>query len=493
MKFDVVVATIARGSLSGTLFGLASGDGPLPERVIVVDDRHALEPALVITSPAPLRDRLMVVCSGGRGPATARNLGAMHGGAEWIVFLDDDVLPPAGWRYALEQDLIDADEAAGSQGRVRVPLALDRNPNDWERSVKGLEIAAWTTADMAYRRDAFAAAGGFDERFPRAYREDADLGLRLTMAGGHIVRGRRFVEHPVRPARWWTSISRQRGNSDDALMLFLHGPGWQDRAGAARGTRSRHLIATALLAAGAGARLAGHRQVSNSALAGWLGLTLAFAHNRIAPGPPTPREVTTTALTSAAIPVAASYWWLFGMVRAWRLTRRPAAVLVDRDGTLVQDVPYNGDPALVRPLPGARAALDRLRQAGIRVAMVTNQSGVARGVLTEEQVRAVNAKVEEMLGPMDATLVCFHGPDDRCSCRKPRPGLVLAAARRLGVQPARCAVIGDVEADVVAARRAGARGLMVPTPQTKKDEVARAREVSFSLEHAVARLLGPAS
>jgi histidinol phosphatase-like enzyme len=78
----------------------------------------------------------------------------------------------------------------------------------------------------------------------------------------------------------------------------------------------------------------------------------------------------------------------------------PAAVLFDRDGTLVRDVPYNGDPSRVEPMPGARAALDRLRAAGVRTAVVSNQSGVARGLLTRDQVDAVNARVEEVLGPL---------------------------------------------------------------------------------------------
>jgi len=80
------------------------------------------------------------------------------------------------------------------------------------------------------------------------------------------------------------------------------------------------------------------------------------------------------------------------------------AALLDRDGTLVEDVPYNGDPAAVRPLPGVREALHRLRAAGLRLAVVSNQSGVARGLLTIEQVRRVNARVEELLGPFDAWL-----------------------------------------------------------------------------------------
>jgi D-glycero-D-manno-heptose 1,7-bisphosphate phosphatase len=107
---------------------------------------------------------------------------------------------------------------------------------------------------------------------------------------------------------------------------------------------------------------------------------------------------------------------------------RPAAVLFDRDGTLVHDVPYNGDPALVRPVDGAAEALRRLRDAGIPTAVVSNQSGIARGLLTAAQVDAVNARLEELVGPLGPVLYCPHGADDGCRCRKPAPGLVLQAA-----------------------------------------------------------------
>jgi histidinol-phosphate phosphatase family protein len=162
----------------------------------------------------------------------------------------------------------------------------------------------------------------------------------------------------------------------------------------------------------------------------------------------------------------------------------PAAVLLDRDGTLVVDVPYNGDPSRVEPVPGARAALDRLRGAGLPLAVVSNQSGVARGLMTSEQVAAVNRCVEELLGPFAAVLVCEHGPDDGCRCRKPRPGLVLEAARRLGVDPAACVLVGDIGADVDAALAAGARPLLVPTAATRGEEVARAPEVVPDLDTA---------
>lgn len=170
----------------------------------------------------------------------------------------------------------------------------------------------------------------------------------------------------------------------------------------------------------------------------------------------------------------------------------PAAVLFDRDGTLVLDVPYNGDPQRVEPMPGAIDALATLRAAGIPTAVVSNQSGIARGLLTREQVDAVNERVDRVLGGVGPWFVCPHGSEDRCGCRKPRPGLVLAAARELGVAPERCVVIGDIGADVEAARAAGARGVLVPTARTLPQEVEAAEEIARDVLEAVRRVLEPA-
>jgi len=164
-------------------------------------------------------------------------------------------------------------------------------------------------------------------------------------------------------------------------------------------------------------------------------------------------------------------------------------VLFDRDGTLVVDVPDNGDPDLVRPVPAAAPALARLREAGVGTAVVSNQSGIARGLLTRAQVDAVNARAAQLLGDLGPVLVCEHGPDDGCPCRKPRPGLVLQAAAALGVRPAQCAVVGDIGADVGAALAAGARPVLVPTPVTLSAEVAAAPEVCGDLLEAVELLL----
>jgi histidinol-phosphate phosphatase family protein len=165
-------------------------------------------------------------------------------------------------------------------------------------------------------------------------------------------------------------------------------------------------------------------------------------------------------------------------------------VLLDRDGTLVVDVPYNNDPGQVQPVEGARAALDRLRRAGIPTAVVSNQSGVGRGLLTESDLAAVNERVEELLGPLGPWLVCPHAPEAACSCRKPSPELVLKAAAALGVEPSRCAFIGDIGTDVRAAIAAGARPVLVPNEQTRPEEIDAAPEVARDLEEAVDLLLG---
>jgi HAD superfamily hydrolase (TIGR01662 family) len=503
VAYEVVVPTTGRPSLAALLPALAAGDGPLPRRVLLVDDR--LDRGAPLVAPRHLgaiAGRIVVLAGPARGPAAARNLGWRQADAEWVAFLDDDVIPPPGWRAALAADLegLPGDVGA-SQGRIRVPLPRHRRTTDWERNVAGLRDANWATADMAYRREALAVVGGFDERFPHAYREDADLGLRITDAGWRIERGRRTVLHPVGPAGAAVSLVKQAGNADDVLMRALHGRRWRERAGVPAGRRPRHLATAAagLVAAGAGARAAaGRRPARTAAVAGaaWLAGTAELAAARIAPGPRGPREVATMLWTSLLMPFAASAWWLAGLARApWALrddsrapSPRPEAILFDRDGTLVVDVPYNGDPALVEPMPGAVEALERLRAAGVGVGVVSNQSGIARGLLTRAEVDAVNRRMEQLLGPLGPIEICPHS-DEGCACRKPAPGMVLRAAERIGVDPARCAVVGDIGADVEAARAAGARGVLVPTARTRPEEVAAADEVAPDLASAVALLL----
>jgi histidinol-phosphate phosphatase family protein len=498
VSVDVVVPTIGRPSLATLLSALAVGDGPLPERIILVDDRRDVtRPLLVDGAPARLASRLSVLRGRAAGPAAARNVGWRASSADLVAFVDDDVIPDGDWLARLADDIatLPAD-AAGSQGRLRVPLPTDRRPTDWERNVAGLERARWATADMLYRRASLVAVGGFDQRFPRAYREDADLALRVLATGARLVRGRRTVTHPVRPADRWISVRLQAGNADDALMRARHGRIWRARAGVPRGRRSRHLVVTAAAALALASLLARRPRLAAMSATAWLAGTVEFAWARIAPGPRTRDEVVSMLLTSAVIPAAATFHWAAGWLRLATRRRdagaRPRAVLLDRDGTLVVDVPYNGDPARVVPMPGAREALERLRVAGVALAVVSNQSGVARGVVSPADVSAVNQRIEEVLGPLGPWFVCPHGPDDGCGCRKPAPGMVLAAARALGVHPADCVLIGDTGADVDAAHAAGTRAVLVPNAVTRAEEIARAPEVAFDLSAAVARVLGDA-
>jgi len=165
------------------------------------------------------------------------------------------------------------------------------------------------------------------------------------------------------------------------------------------------------------------------------------------------------------------------------------AVLFDRDGTLIVDVPYNGDPDRVEPMPGAQAALDRLRRAGLRLGVVTNQSGLARGRFSTAQLAAVNRRVEQLLGPFDTWQICPHDDRAGCRCRKPAPGLVESAAAELGVSADRCVVVGDIGRDMTAALAAGAAGVLVPTPVTLPDEIAAAPAVADDLASAAGLIL----
>jgi HAD superfamily hydrolase (TIGR01662 family) len=203
------------------------------------------------------------------------------------------------------------------------------------------------------------------------------------------------------------------------------------------------------------------------------------------------------AVTSPAIPFAAVRHRVGGYRRfgwtapAWPLPVR--AVLFDRDGTLVHDEPYNGDPTKVRAVDGARALLDGLRARGVKVGVISNQSGIGRGLLTSAQVAAVNDRIERELGPFDVWQVCPHVDADLCMCRKPLPGMVLRAAEQLGVPPYQCAVIGDIGADVRAAIAAGAVGVLVPTEVTRHDEIDAAELVAVDLKTAVELVIPPSA
>lgn len=476
MSLDVtiVIPTIGRKSLAQLLTALASEDGPGPAEVIVVDDR-VTPGRLWLPAGLPVE----VLHSGGRGPAAARNVGWRAGAHRWVCFLDDDVQPGPGWLRALREDLTAAESAraAGSQGSIEVPPTDPRRaPTDDERRTLRLADARWITADMAYRRDVLVAVGGFDERFPRAYREDSDLALRVVSAGHRIIDGSRRCDHPMARATWLTSVRVQIGNRDNVLMRRKFGRGWRNRIGEGRGRLPAHLATTAAAVAAVGAAVLRRRGAATLCALLWGGLTAEFTLRRFLGGSRSLPELGRVALSSIMIPPVAVAQRLIG---EWQHRNArpepPLAVLLDRDDTLIEDGPYLNDPRGVVPMPGAQRALERLRDRGILLGVVTNQSGVARGLITPRQLVEVNAEVSGQLGPFDDWQVCVHGEEDGCRCRKPAPGMVLSAAASLGVPPRRCVLVGDTGGDVTAALSAGARAVLVPTERTRPEEIMAAR------------------
>ncbi len=156
------------------------------------------------------------------------------------------------------------------------------------------------------------------------------------------------------------------------------------------------------------------------------------------------------------------------------------AVFFDRDDTLVVNVPYNGDPDKVQLLPGAAEACRRLRELGFRLFIISNQSGVGRGIITVEQVAAVNRRLLSLLGKelFDDIYCCYDDPAQPVEkCRKPSPAMLLKAARDHHLDLPSSFMIGDREEDVLAGRAAGCRTIRLfhqqEAPQTSADFAAR--------------------
>jgi histidinol-phosphate phosphatase family protein len=160
---------------------------------------------------------------------------------------------------------------------------------------------------------------------------------------------------------------------------------------------------------------------------------------------------------------------------------RPA-VFLDRDGTLIEDVGYPRDPEAVRLLEGAPEALAALRRAGFALVVVSNQSGIGRGLVTRDEARAVHDRfVRELRAhgvELDDVRYCPHSPEDACACRKPAAGLLLDSARELGLDLGRSFMVGDKPDDVEAGRAAGCRTVLLGAAG------------AADWDEAVARLLG---
>ena len=161
------------------------------------------------------------------------------------------------------------------------------------------------------------------------------------------------------------------------------------------------------------------------------------------------------------------------------------AVFLDRDGVLTRErLDYVKTPEELEILPAVEAPLQEIRRRGFRIVIITNQSVVGRGLATDREMSRIHEKLRFELARLgcsvDGIYYCPHRPKEGCSCRKPKPGLILRAADELGIDVARSYMIGDKEIDMEAARRAGCRGIRVPTNGTGLGDAVRS--IAFAEE-----------
>lgn len=175
-----------------------------------------------------------------------------------------------------------------------------------------------------------------------------------------------------------------------------------------------------------------------------------------------------------------------------------AAVFLDRDGPIVYDTEYLRDPKDVELIPGAARAIARVNAQGLPVIVVTNQSGIARGLLTHDDYAAVRARLDELLAAegahIDDSYACPHHPDFTgvCDCRKPATLLFRQAAAEHAIDVTRSTFVGDRWRDVAPGLELGGRGVLISGPSTSDEDLRRAvaeAEVVTSLEEAVERML----
>ena len=180
------------------------------------------------------------------------------------------------------------------------------------------------------------------------------------------------------------------------------------------------------------------------------------------------------------------------------MTELRPAVFLDRDGTINVDTVHVSSAETVRLIPGAAAAIARMNAAGIPVIVISNQSGIGRGLFTVEEYERVRARIDELLAAAGArvltTYYCPHSPDAAppCECRKPGPGRYRQAAAEHGIDLAQSWYVGDRLRDIQPARTFGGRGILVPRDTTPAADLVAARDgfaISTSLGAAVDRIL----
>ena len=395
--------------------------------------------------PGALRPRTLVLRSGGRGPAAARNAGWRAARAPWIAFLDDDVLVPAGLDAPARRRprARSAPPSRGSQGRD--PRAAPGRPAP---DGLGAQRRRPGDRDVGDRRPGLPARrarpppAASTSASPAPTARTPTSGCASPAAAWRIVRGRRRSSTPSPRRGRWVSLRKQAGNRDDPLMRRLHGARLARaravrRAGASRATpRSTRGRAVA-------ARRRRHRPHAADARPAGCGWPAppSWPGARIAAGPRDRGEVATMLATSAALPAVAAAERLRGELS--RAAAGPPA-RGPRDRAARRRAPrprrHAGRRRPLQRRPRARGA-DAGRARGARPPARRGRAARRRVQPERRRARAAHhgrtstrstRRVEELLGPLGAWAVCPHGPDDGCACRKPAPGLVLQRGRGAG-------------------------------------------------------------
>ena len=312
IEVSVIVPTLGRAGLLGRCLAALSEQDFDKSRyeVIVADDGESAQTRRAVEEHADRMDIMYVEVNGRHGPAAARNAGLRISRGKIIAFTDDDCIPSPGWLTAGAAAF--ADGVAGAAGKIVVPVPA--RPTDYEMNASRLAHARFVTANSFYRKAVLVAAGGFDEDFTSAWREDSELHFRL-LAGGRVSYRRRsaVVVHPVRPAQWGVSISQQRKNMFNALLYKKHPALYRTHI---RPVHPWHYYAIVLaLIVSAACAVTGLISAAIGAGIAWLFGTLRFCSQRLRGVSHSPLHVLEMAVTSIIIPPVCIFWRLAGAVR----------------------------------------------------------------------------------------------------------------------------------------------------------------------------------
>jgi glycosyltransferase involved in cell wall biosynthesis len=317
VRVSVVVPTYKRPELlDRCLAALVAQDyDPSLYEIMVADDaascdtRRQVE-CLAAKATCSGRTIHYVPVTGAHGPAAARNAGWRAARGDIIAFTDDDCIPAPGWLRAAMCSF--ADGVVGIMGTTRAPLK--GTPTDYELNVAGLEGGEFLTANCFYRRCALEEAGGFDERFTMAYREDTDVWLSLLERDSRLVRAPEAeVLHPIRPAPWGVSLSQQRRSMFNMLLYKKHPTMYIRRV--APGPPWHYYRTVGALLVSVAALLGGHRWPALVAGGAWAYMTGCFCLRRLERTSHAPGHVAEMALTSILIPPLSIFWRLYGAIK----------------------------------------------------------------------------------------------------------------------------------------------------------------------------------